>query len=74
MVQLENIFHDRICYTEKLGVPRILQSSQRNVKLPLPWQKQSNYPVITNMVQRCYDQGYWLIHTVTAAMKDEICC
>ena len=36
-----------------LGVTRILKSSQRNGKLPLPWQKQSNYLVIT-----IYANGY----------------
>ena len=39
-------FDDLICYRKKSGVRKILQFSQRNVKLPLPQQKQGNYPVI----------------------------
>ena len=39
-------FHDRICYTKKSGGTRILQLSQRNGKLLLPWKKQGNHPVI----------------------------
>ena len=31
---------------EKFGMTIILQFSQCNVKLPLPWWKQGNYPVI----------------------------
>ena len=40
-------FHDRICYLKKLGATRILQLSQGNGKLPLPWWRQGIYPVIT---------------------------
>ena len=39
-------FYDRISYTNKSAVTRILQLSQHNGKLPLPWLKQGNYPVI----------------------------
>ena len=42
----DNIFDDRICYTKKYGVARILQFSQQNDKLLLPQWKQGNYPVI----------------------------
>ena len=46
MVHLDNFFHDRICYTNKLGVTIILQLSQQNGKLPLSQQKQGNSLVI----------------------------
>ena len=39
-------FGDHICYMKKLGAIRILQFSQRNGKLPLPWRNQGNYMVI----------------------------
>ena len=32
---------------KKSGGVRVLQFSQRNGELPLPWRKQGNYPVIT---------------------------
>ena len=32
---------------KKLGVVIILQLSQRNGELPLPWKKQGDFPVIT---------------------------
>ena len=46
LVRLDNIFHDRICYTKKPGVMKSIQFSQRYSELLLPWQKQGNYPVI----------------------------
>ena len=54
-----NIFHDRICYTEKLEVTRILQLYQRNGKPPLPWWKQGNYPVITIYANRSINMFYY---------------
>ena len=42
-----------ICYLKKLGVTIILQFSQRNGKLTLPWKRQVNHPVIT-----IYGSGY----------------
>ena len=48
-------FDDRICYTKKSGVTRVIKFSQRNGKLPLQRQKQGNYPVIT-----IYDSRWFL--------------
>ena len=40
-------FDNCIWYTKKLGATRILQLSQHNGKLPLPWLEHVNYPVMT---------------------------
>ena len=47
MVHQDNIFDDHICYTKKLGVPKILQLSQHYATLTPPGQRQGNYSVIS---------------------------
>ena len=44
MVHLDNIFWWSYMLYEKSGVTRILQCSQRNGKLPLPWWKKGLLP------------------------------
>ena len=39
-------FDDCICYTKESGVMSIILFFQRNGKVPLPWWKHGNYPVI----------------------------
>ena len=56
MGYLDNIFRDRICYTNKLGVKIIIQLSQGNGKLPLPQLKYGTYPLIP-----IYEYSSWVL-------------
>ena len=52
IIHLDDIFWWSYMLYEKLGVKIILQFYQRNGKLPLPWWKQVNYPLIDIYAER----------------------